>query len=73
MRPFEEGVERSRRPLGAWSAEAVLRTWHEQTRNTGGCRWERRVGEAEEFRVLCRDANAIVRGRGACLRYGVEG
>jgi hypothetical protein len=31
------------------------------------------LGDAEDIRVLCRDANAIVRGRGAWLRYGVEG
>jgi hypothetical protein len=37
MRPFEEGAERSRGPLNAWSAEAVLRASHEQTRNAGGC------------------------------------
>jgi hypothetical protein len=31
------------------------------------------LGEAEDVRVLRRDADAIVRGRGAWLRYGVEG
>jgi hypothetical protein len=31
------------------------------------------LGEAEDVRVLCRDADALVRGRGAWLRYGVEG
>jgi hypothetical protein len=31
------------------------------------------LGEAEDVRVICRDANAIVTGRRAWMRYGVEG
>jgi hypothetical protein len=72
-RPLEEGAERSRGPLDACCAEAVLRASYDQTRHAGDCDGTAKL-ETEAIRVLRRDPDVIVREhqRRVWLRYGVE-